>query len=96
MPNHVHLVCTPIQKDEREYYSLSAIMHKIKRFTARDANKILERTGDFWQHENWDHVVRDDGEKKRIIAYILDNPIKAGLVDDWKRWKWMYCKYELE
>lgn len=23
------------------------------------------------------------------------NPVKAGLADDWKKWKWSYCKYSL-
>ena len=94
MPNHVHLLCTPKIKLDQEYYSLSEIMHRIKRFTARNANKTLYLTGDFWQHESWDHVVRDDSEKQRIVDYILNNPVKAGLVDDWTKWKWTYYKYK--
>ena len=58
---------------------LSAIMHSLKSYTAHEANKLLGRTGPFWQHESYDHWVRDEGELDRIVAYINANPIKAGL-----------------
>ncbi len=68
-------------------------MHNIKRNSAKQANKFLDRSGIFWQHENYDHYVRDEGELERIIKYVLNNPVKAGLVDDWEKWKWSYCKF---
>ena len=69
-------------------------MHSLKRYTGTQANLILERTGQqFWQHENYDHVVRDDGEFERIMNYVLFNPAKAKLVDSWEKWGWSYCKY---
>jgi len=75
-------------------YSISKIMHSLKRYTGAQANLILERTGQqFWQHENYDHVVRDEEEFERIIKYILNNPVKAGLVDSWEKWEWSYCKW---
>jgi REP element-mobilizing transposase RayT len=55
----------------------------------------LGRSGPFWQHENYDHVIRDEGELERIIQYVIYNPVKAGLTDDWKQWKWTYCKYDM-
>jgi putative transposase len=53
----------------------------LKRFTARSANKILGLTGQpFWQDESYDHLVREDTEFDRIVRYIENNPVKAGLV----------------
>ena len=95
MPNHGHLVCSPLEEAEGKYQSLSKIMHSFKLHTALEANKILGRDGSFWQHENYDHYVRDEGELERIIKYVIYNPVKAGLVDDWTKWKWTYCKYNL-
>lgn len=95
MPNHVHLVFTPLEECKGNYFSLSKIMHSLKRYTAREANLILGREGEFWQHENYDHYVRDEAELERIVKYVLYNPVKAGLVGDWRRWKWSYCKYDL-
>jgi len=73
--------------------SLSRILHSLKLYTAKQANLLLEREGRFWLHENYDHVVRDDGEFERIMKYVLFNPVKAKLVDSWEKWEWSYCKY---
>ncbi len=68
-------------------------MESIKKFSARTCNKLLNRTGKpFWQHESYDRLVRDRDELYRIIAYVLDNPIKAGLCENHKDWKWSYIK----
>jgi len=75
-----------------EYYSLPKIMQSLKGFTSREANRLLERSGTFWEHESYDHFVRDEDEWKRIIADVLNNPVKAGFVKDWKEWKWSYCR----
>ena len=96
MPNHVHLVCQPIENKSGSFYTLSEIMHSLKRYTARRANQILGREGQFWQHESYDHVVRDEGELDRIINYVIENPVKAGLVKHWRDWEWTYCKYDFQ
>jgi REP element-mobilizing transposase RayT len=72
-------------------YKLTKMLRKIKGSTARECNKILNRSGAFWQHESYDHVIRNDKEFADIISYVLNNPVKAGFVDDWKKWKWSYC-----
>jgi putative transposase len=95
MPNHVHLVYTPLPKADGTYHAMSAIMHSLKRYTARQANLLLGREGSFWQHENYDHVVRDEAGWRRIITYVLNNPVKAGLVQHWKEWPWSYCKHPM-
>lgn len=95
MPNHVHLVLVPYEFSDTADYSLTKIMHNIKRNSANHANKILGRTGAFWQHESYDHFARDEKELERIIKYVLYNPVKAGLTDDWTKWQWVYCKYEV-
>ena len=56
---------------------------------------MLGRSGAFWQHENYDHVVRDEAELNRIVAYVLDNPVRAGLAQSREEWKWSYSQYEL-
>lgn len=95
MPNHGHLVLTAYESSAAEDYSLTKIMHNIKRNSANHANKILRRTGAFWQHESYDHFARDEKELERIIKYVLYNPVQAGLIDDWTKWKRTYSKYEM-
>ena len=58
---------------------IATITKNLKGFTAREANKLLARTGQrFWQDESFDHWARDRGELFRIIQYIENNPVKAG------------------
>jgi len=92
MSNHGHIVLEPMQQDNGSYYSLRGIMHSIKSYTAIKANKVLNRTGQtFWQAESYDHVVRGHDERIRILQYVMNNPVKAGLVNRWDDWQWSYC-----
>ena len=65
---------------------LAGIMHSLKSYTANEANKLLKRTGQFWQHESYDHWVRDEEELERIVDYIVWNPVKAKLVSKPHQW----------
>lgn len=81
MPNHVHLLVTCSQP-------VSTLLHQLKGSSARYANLILGRTGEFWQQESYDWVVRDADEYRRILRYIENNPVKAGLAPDAGRYRW--------
>lgn len=69
---------------------LASIMQSLKGYTARQCNLLLERRGTFWEHESFDHVVRNPQEWERIVAYVLNNPVKARLVKNWQDWEWSY------
>lgn len=84
MPNHVHAVLWP-----RPGHRLSDILHSWKSFTSTKANQILRRTGQpFWQQESYDHRVEDDEERARLVAYVENNPLKAGLCQRPEDWRW--------
>ena len=85
MPNHVHLLV----RLPEESPPLMRSLQRIKGFSALQANKLLGRTGSFWQSESYDHIVRK-GELERIIIYIVKNPVKAGLVGGWQKWPFTY------
>jgi putative DNA methylase len=53
-----------------------------------EANLLLGRTGAFWQHESYDHWVRNEREFNRIVAYIEENPVSAGLAAAVEDWPW--------
>jgi REP element-mobilizing transposase RayT len=78
------------QVDGLEYQSLAAIMQSLKGYTAFKANQLLGREGEFWAHESYDHWIRDYDEGQRTVAYVLNNPLKAGYVKRWQDWKWNY------
>jgi putative transposase len=82
MANHVHLLITP-------HVEVSRLMQSLKRFTAREGNRILGSTGQaFWQEESYDRLVRDDVEFRRIARYIEVNPVKAGLAETAEAFPW--------
>jgi REP element-mobilizing transposase RayT len=82
MANHVHVLLLP-------KVSPSRLLQSLKGFTAREANRMLGRTGEpFWQAESYDHWVRDEKEYSRIASYIENNPVKAGLVERAEDYPW--------
>jgi REP element-mobilizing transposase RayT/methylmalonyl-CoA mutase cobalamin-binding subunit len=77
MPNHVHAILSP-----KPGHPLPEILHSIKRHSAREANRVLGRSGTFWQKESYDHIIRDPDDYWNQRDYILRNPMSAGL-EDW-------------
>ena len=94
MPNHVHLVLKPIKDKLGKQISIAKIMKEHKSFTAVESNKILHRSGQFWLHENYDHVIRNDEEYYQTKYYVLNNPVKAGFINNYKKWKYYYINQE--
>ncbi|HXP85811.1 MAG TPA: transposase [Bryobacteraceae bacterium] len=82
MPNHVHVLMTLLVE-------VSKVTQSLKRFTARECNRILGLTGQpFWQDESYDRLVRNQAEFQRIANYIEMNPVKAGLVSTPEEFPW--------
>src|SRR5712691_7664651 len=95
MPNHVHFLATPCVGVE-----LSAILHSLKSYTSHEANKILGRTGQFWQVEAFERFILDDDHYTKTIAYIENNPVKAHLCEKPSDWQfssaWFRAQKECE
>jgi REP element-mobilizing transposase RayT len=91
MPNHVHVVVQPCAGTRTTagtavpLSELPEILHSWKSFTAKEANKLLHRAGEFWQVEYYDHLIRDVADFRHAVRYVLNNPAKAGL----RNWKWV-------
>ena len=85
MPNHVHVLI-----EVSRNWTLSKIMHSWRSFTANQANKILNRSGQFWMEEYYDRYIRDGEHFANAISYIRRNPIKAGLVKNSEDWQWTW------
>jgi REP element-mobilizing transposase RayT len=83
MPNHVHAVLWP-----KPPHTLSRILQSWKSFTSKEANRMLKRTGAFWQKESYDHLVRDDDDLARCCVYTTMNPVNARLCERPEDWRW--------
>lgn len=82
MPNHIHVLFRT--KD----VSMSVIIKEWKRFTAREANRLLKRSGAFWAADYWDTFIRDVEHEQRAVRYIENNPVKACLAREASDWSW--------
>jgi REP element-mobilizing transposase RayT len=82
MPNHVHVAATPLGT-----WSLSAILHSWKSYSAKRANLVRQRGGALWAPEYFDRAIRDQAHYENALDYIAMNPVNAGLCrapEDWR------------
>lgn len=91
MPSHFHWLFQPrpgwvAGLDDDGRTPRERITYSLNRFTSTQCNKHQNKTGPFWQKESFDHWVRDVAELERIIRYIEENPVKAGLVGSPGAW----------
>jgi REP element-mobilizing transposase RayT len=77
MPNHVHAAFV-----QNPAWPLEKILSSWKTCTARRINRLLGRTGSFWQRDYFDRLVRDERHLANCIRYVRRNPAKAGLKND--------------
>ncbi len=82
MSNHVHVLF------KVGGVPMSVIVADWKEYTARMANKLLGRKGQFWAEDYWDTFIRDAAHELKSRRYIENNPTKAGLILDPGDWKW--------
>ncbi|HEY6565527.1 MAG TPA: hypothetical protein VIY86_13645 [Pirellulaceae bacterium] len=107
MPSHHHWLFLPDeawsleavrrsrQPDGRLRTPREIISHSIQSYTGTMCNRIRGKSGAYWQTETFDHWVRDESELFRIIDYIEQNPVKAGLVNRPEDWRWSSARYRL-
>ena len=81
-------------KQKETPFSLTRIMKNHKSITAKRANQYLKRSGPFWQPGFYDRCIRDVKEYENVVAYILNNPVKAGLIADWEQWEYKWISPE--
>ncbi len=93
MPDHAHLILTPATDLEgRRIHPLHEIMRLIKSHSARLINEQFGHAGRIWQQESFDHVLRSSESLDAKVAYILANPVRAGLVNVQEDYPWSWLK----
>lgn len=89
MPDHLHFVA--VLNNE----NLHQVLHSLKSYTAKRLNSKLGRQGEFWQPQYYDHAIRKDETLNEVVLYMLHNPVRAGLVDDFRKYPSWYCRWEV-
>ena len=91
MPEHVHLLLTPLADEKGWPYGLPLILKQLKGTSARTVNKLSGSWGPVWQEESFDHVLRSRESFEEKMEYIRQNPVRRRLVinpDDYP-WLWV-------
>ena len=90
MPNHVHMLLKPYTDDLEKRVLLSDIVHRIKSYTAKQILKQGYGGQKVWRADYFDRYIRSEKDYANTVAYILYNPVKAGLVDEYSDWDYNY------
>lgn len=77
MPDHLHWLF-----QLGAVADLPATMKLFKARSARSLNQYLHRTGSIWQKAYYDHALRRDEDVPKVARYIIENPLRAGLVSN--------------
>jgi putative transposase len=93
MPDHVHMVFTPLC-DARGYpYTLAEITNGIKGASAHSINRMLGRKGPVWQDESFDRVLRCGEAVRAKVEYVCANPIRKGLCRSEDEYPWLWREW---
>ncbi len=101
MSNHIHLLLDfsiqlPSNYDGISeipgYVNLDTAMKRIKGGTVQSINRLLNRKGGLWRRGYYNRYIRNQEHFIDAYCYILNNPVKAGLVEDWREHPFTYGK----
>ncbi len=90
MNDHVHALITPKKKEDGSRFSLEEIIHTNKSFTTHQINKSMNRSGQFWQDERFERIIRDEEEFQEKMNYMRNNPVSSELVKSARDYPWWY------
>jgi len=93
MPDHVHMVFTPLWDAQGYPYTLAEITNGIKGASAHSVNRLLERKGSVWQDESFDRVLRSDEAVRAKVEYICANPVRKGLCRNADEYPWLWREW---
>lgn len=80
MPNHLHLLLSLSPSYGK---SLQNWVAAFKRHTAYHLKSVVGGGTRLWQKKFYEHVVRNDESLKNIAEYIVLNPVRKGMVENW-------------
>jgi putative transposase len=91
MPDHVH----GLFEATREDADLKKFADMFKQRSGFAHKQATRRT--LWQKGYFDRLLRDDDDSLDVIAYIIANPVRAGLCDDPKNYPYLgSTKYSID
>lgn len=92
MPEHVHLLLTPVRNAEGWPFPLKDILKLVKGPAARSVNVLSGTRGALWQDESFDHVLRSNESFDEKLEYIRQNPVRRGLATTPGEYEWLWVE----
>jgi putative transposase len=86
MPDHLHLQIAP-----REVNIIDSI-NRWKSYTGHLLRKD-GLDGTCWQRGFYDHAFRKEENIRSVAEYIVYNPVRAGLADDWREYPYSWHRW---
>ena len=94
MPDHLHFVCRLTDRDVKLMNAGArgtvpeGVLDHLGRFKSFTTNASWELgfRGTLWQKSSYDRVLDMEKPFEEVVQYVLDNPVRRGLVADWTRW----------
>jgi len=82
MSNHIHIII----KGKND---LSNSLKAIKMFKQKSGYWFSKNyPGIKWQKDFYDHIIRNDKDIENQIYYILNNPVRKNLIENWKDYEY--------
>jgi REP element-mobilizing transposase RayT len=89
MPDHLHALITNT--------GCGDVRAPVVRFKQISGYRHRQRTGCIlWQAGYFDHILRREEDLAATIRYIVGNPVRRGLCDDWREWTWSWSRWPLD
>jgi len=88
MPDHLHVLINP----EGEEKNLLSFVKMLKGRTARRINELYGKRN-IWQESFYDHILRKDEGIKAVSLYILNNPVRKGVTDEWQKYPYSWSRF---
>jgi len=83
MPNHVHIIVTP----NVDGASSLLYVDRVKGWARREL-LLAGWKGEMWQKRSYDRLMRKSDDLEQLAAYILGNPVRAGLCSEPSEYPW--------
>lgn len=81
MPDHLHVILKGMNENSDVIKSIDMFKQKTGFWFYENLNQIR------WQKDYHDHIIRNDEDLKGHIYYILQNPVRMSIVENWKDYK---------
>ena len=80
MPDHLHLVLHGTTHEADLWKMVVDFKQRSGYWLYRHMPRVV------WQKDFYDHVIREDDDLAVHVRYVLDNPCRKGLVNDWEEY----------